>query len=63
MTDKNGKQDALVTDPAMGGLLVGSFSNIPRPSAITDATHPAFAVSFDNNTMQNLWMALTWGKR
>jgi len=62
MTDKNGKQDALVADPAMGGLLVGSFSNILPPSAISDATHPPFAVSFDNNSMEDLWMALTWGK-
>lgn len=62
MTDKNNNQDALVANPALGSLLMGSFSHIPIPAAISDSTHLPFAVTFDNNTMKDLWMALTWGK-
>jgi hypothetical protein len=57
MTDDNGKQDALVSNPAMGG-----FNYIPLPSAISDTTHRPFAVTIDNNSMEDLWIALTWGK-
>jgi len=59
MTDKNGRQDTLAANPAMGGLLEGNMNNIPLPPAVAD---PALALTFDSNAMNDLWMAITWGK-
>jgi hypothetical protein len=61
VSDKNGNQDALVRNPLFGNLLVGSLVKIPRPLAISDSIHP-LTVSFDDNSMVDLWMAITWGK-
>jgi hypothetical protein len=61
--DESGtKKDLLVKNPLMGNLLMGSLTNVPLPAAITDATSPPLTLFFDNNTMQDLWMAITWGK-
>jgi Tc toxin complex TcA C-terminal TcB-binding domain len=59
ITDKNGKQDTLTANPAMGGLLEGILNNIPLPPAVAD---PALALTFDSNAMNDLWIAITWGK-
>jgi hypothetical protein len=62
--DQSGtKKDVLVRNPLMGNLLVGSLTkNVPLPAAITDAMNPPLTLFFDNNTMEDLWMAITWGK-
>jgi hypothetical protein len=60
--DLSGNADALTKNPAMGNLLVGSLNKIALPAAITDATHPPLILYFDNNSMEDLWMAITWGK-
>lgn len=57
MTDTNGKQYTLAANPAMGGLLVGSL-NKPFPPAVSDA---ALSLTFDANSMEDLWLAITWG--
>jgi hypothetical protein len=49
-------------NPALAGLFTGNLANISLPSAITDAKHPPLTVYFDNNSMENLWLAITWGK-
>jgi len=60
---KTGVSDALMANPALGGLLTGNLVNIqPLPSAVTDAKHPPLDLFFDNNSMENLWLAITWGK-
>ena len=57
------KNDTLVTNPLLGNLLAGSLvKNVPLPAAITDATHPPLTLYFDNNSMKDLWIAITWGK-
>jgi hypothetical protein len=57
------KKDALVKNPLLGNLLAGSVvKNVPLPAAITDSTHPGFTLFFDNNSMEDLWIAITWGK-
>ncbi len=61
-SDKTGNNDMLAKDPLLGNLLSGSLSKIPVPAAITDANHPPLTVYFDNNSMDDLWMAITWGK-
>jgi hypothetical protein len=60
--DLSGKADTLVPDPLLNNLFTGTLTNIGRPAAITDATHPPLTLYFDNNTMDDLWFAITWGK-
>jgi hypothetical protein len=31
------------------------------PAAVTDATHPPLILNFDNNSMEDLWIAIKWG--
>ena len=60
--DKTGQTDALVKNPLLGNLLGGSLVQIARPAAISDTTHPPLTLFFDNNSMEDLWLAITWGK-
>jgi hypothetical protein len=59
---KAGTPDTLSQNPALASLFTGNLANISPPSAITDAKHPPLTVYFDNNSMENLWLAITWGK-
>lgn len=55
--------DILAPNPLLGNLAMGSLVNIkPLPAAVTDATHPPLTIYFDNNSMKDLWLAITWGK-
>jgi len=58
----SGNNDTLVTNPLLNNLLTGSLNKIALPAAITDATHPPLTLYFDNNSMDDLWLAITWGK-
>jgi hypothetical protein len=49
-------------NPVLNNLLVGSLNKIALPAAITDATHPPLTIYFDNNSMEDLGLAITWGK-
>ena len=60
--DLSGKADTLASNPLLDSLLTGSLTNIALPAAITDATHPPLTLYFDNNSMADLWLAITWGK-
>lgn len=60
--DKTGSSDSMARNPLLGNLLSGSLSKIGLPAAVTDTTHPALTLYFDNNSMEDLWLALTWGK-
>lgn len=60
--DKSGASDALNQNPALGNLLAGNLVNIALPAAITDASHPPLTLYCDHNSMQDLWVAITWGK-
>jgi hypothetical protein len=57
-----GNNDTLTVNPVLNNLLVGSLNKIALPSAITDATHPPLTIYFDNNSMEDLGLAITWGK-
>jgi hypothetical protein len=59
--DMTGNSDALAKNPSIGNLLNGSLNKIGLPSAITDATHPPLTIYFDDNSMEDLWMAVSWG--
>jgi hypothetical protein len=50
------KKDSLAKDPTFGNLLVGKFTQIDLP------TNPVgeFQLFFDDNTMEDLWIAITW---
>ncbi len=60
--DLSGKADTLVPDPLLNNLFTGTLTNIALPAAISDATHPPLTLYFDNNAMDDLWLAITWGK-
>jgi hypothetical protein len=60
--DKSGNSDTVAKNPLLGNLLSGALTKIALPSAITDATHPPLTLYFDNNSMEDLWLAITWGK-
>ena len=65
MNDKanlSGNNDTLATNPLLNNLLTGSLNKIALPAAISDATHPPLTLYFDNNSMDDLWLAITWGK-
>jgi hypothetical protein len=48
--------------PSDGSLLSGILSHIPPPAAVTDAAHPPLTLRFDDNSMSDVWLAITWGK-
>lgn len=60
--DKSGANDALAKNPLLGNLLTGSLIKNAPPAAITDSTHPPLTLFFDNNSMEDLWLAIIWGK-
>lgn len=62
VSDAQGHQDTLARNPLLGNLLAGNLANIPKPAAVSDNAHPPLTVSFDNNAMNDLWLAITWGK-
>ncbi|WP_159067948.1 Tc toxin subunit A-related protein [Trinickia symbiotica] len=62
ISDTHGHQDSLVRNPLMGSaMLTGSLNKIALPAAVTDNTHPPLSISFDNNAMDDLWIAIKWG--
>ncbi|HTT19614.1 MAG TPA: hypothetical protein VMG82_11735 [Candidatus Sulfotelmatobacter sp.] len=61
-SDLTGNNDTMAKNPAMGNLLAGSLNKIAKPAAVSDSTHPPLTLYFDHNNMQDLWMALTWGR-
>lgn len=59
--NKAGNAFALSRNPLLGNLLVGNLPKPSLPAAVSDATHP-LTLYFDDNTLQDLWLAITWGK-
>jgi hypothetical protein len=53
---------ALNQNPSLGNLLTGNMVNIGKLGVITDATHPPLTLYFDDNKMEELWIAISWGK-
>ncbi len=60
--DKTGKNDVLARNPSLGNLLAGKLTKIALPAAVTDAAHPGLRLFFDDNSMEDLWIAITWGE-
>jgi hypothetical protein len=56
--DGTGNIDALTKDDSLGGLRSGSLKNIAVPPPTG-----AWAFYFSDNSMDDLWLAATWGKR
>jgi hypothetical protein len=61
VSDAAAHSDTLVRNPLLGNMLAGKLAKIPMPLAVTDPAHP-FALRFDDNSMIDLWIAVTWGK-
>ena len=55
--DATVKKDSLAKDTTFGNLLVGKLTQIALP------TNPVgeFQLFFDDNTMEDVWIAVTWG--
>jgi hypothetical protein len=59
--DGTGKKDALVQDESFGNLWIGHLTDLPQ----LDQAAPLsikFNLNFTDNTMDDLWLALAWGK-
>jgi hypothetical protein len=55
-------KDKLVKDPALPGLRAGKLDKIPLPKPIHSAPEEKFALFFNDNSMDDLLLAVTWGK-
>jgi hypothetical protein len=55
--DGTGNKDTLVKDASMGDLWMGKLTNVSLP-----APTGKFTLYFNDNSMEELWLALTWGK-
>ncbi len=59
--DVETKVDKLTQDDSLGKLCVGKLDNITRPTPVSKEDE-SFVLYFDHNTMEDLWMAVKWGK-
>jgi hypothetical protein len=55
--DGTRNEDELVRDISFGDLMRGNLTNIPLPAPIGE-----FTQYLDDNSMEELWLAVTWGK-
>jgi len=55
--DRTTKIDSLAKDASLGGLLVGKFQEIALPAPEGD-----LSLFIDDNSLNNLWIGLTWGE-
>ncbi len=53
--DGSGAADDLVRDPSRGDLRIGTLANVPTPAPLG-----AVDLHLDDNSMRELWLALTW---
>jgi hypothetical protein len=62
--DLSGNNYTLVADPLLNNLLSGKIGKADFPPAISNSTNPPTPLTyyFDNNSMNDLWLAITWGK-
>jgi len=57
------KSESLNQNPSFGSFLAGNLTKIPLPNALADPpASPPLTLYFDNNSMKNLWVAITWPK-
>jgi hypothetical protein len=57
--DGSGKTDQL-NDTSLKGLLMGRLQNLALTIPVTAADAP-LKLYFKDNTMEDLWLAITWG--
>ncbi|AFZ22071.1 Tc toxin subunit A-related protein [Allocoleopsis franciscana] len=55
--DGTGSKDSLLKDAGLGNLRTGKLTNIPLPAPISQ-----FTLYFNDNSMEELWLAVRWGK-
>ena len=66
--DGSGNKDTLEKDVSLGGLRVGKLEKIALPTAMKNPADSnkvefRFKLNFDDNTMDELWMAVVWGQK
>jgi len=47
-------------DASLGGVRVGKLTNITPPKPLSTPTDK-FTLYFNDNSMEALWLAVTWG--
>jgi hypothetical protein len=58
-----GNKDKLSVNPSAGGLLTGSLGNILKNNnPVFGKPTGSWSLYFDNNSMKDIWLAVTWGK-
>jgi len=55
--DGTGNKDTLVKDTSLDNLRAGRLTNIPLPAPTGKST-----LYFNDNSMEDLWLALAWGE-
>ena len=55
--DGTGKKDTLAKDNSLGDLLAGKLTKISLPAPLGK-----FSLHLNDNSMEDLWLALAWGK-
>jgi len=56
-SNATGNKDSLTEDTSLNDVRVGKLTNIQLPDATGE-----FSLYFTDNSMEDLWLALTWGK-
>ncbi len=55
--DGTGNKDLLIQNQSLGNLRTGKLTEIPLPPAVGE-----FTLYFNDNSMEALWLAVTWGQ-
>jgi hypothetical protein len=55
--DGTGNEDTLEKDASLGDLLAGTMTDI-----LLTAPTGKFTLYFNDNSMEDLWLAVSWGK-
>jgi len=53
---------ALGKDPSLGNLWAGKLANLPATTKPVSTTTEKFTLYFTDNSMEDFWLAITWGK-
>jgi Tc toxin complex TcA C-terminal TcB-binding domain len=60
--DGTGDENSLVKDKSLGDLWAGQLSKLPTSTKPVSTKTEKFTLYFNDNSMENIWLALTWGK-
>ncbi len=56
-----GNKDTLVKDKSLGNLFIGRLTNLPASTKPISTETKKFILYFNDNSMEDIWLALSWG--